>query len=236
MSNSSLVEYTKISPNNSGKKKYPITRITPHIVVGQCTIASLGNWFYKKSTKASSNYGIDKNGKIGLFVNECDRAWTSSNADNDNRAITIECASDTVYPYKINDIVWKKLNDLCFDICKRNGKTKLIWFGDKQKALSYVPKSNEMVLTVHRWFASTQCCGDYLYSLLYQLADNVTERLRKDLDVPYCYHTVRSGETLWGIAVKYYGNGYKYEDIMKANDMSSTMIHRGDILKIPLTW
>ena len=40
------------------------------------------------------------------------------------------------------------------DICKRNGKNKLLWLSDRDKTLAYEPKSGEMVLTVHRWFAN----------------------------------------------------------------------------------
>ena len=35
--NSSLVAYTKLSPNHSGQRTHSIDRITPHCVVGQAT-------------------------------------------------------------------------------------------------------------------------------------------------------------------------------------------------------
>ncbi len=182
MSNSSLVSKTIYSPNHSGKRKYPINRITPHCVVGQCTIDSLGEWFKKSSTQASSNYGIDKDGQIGLFVDENNRSWCSSSPDNDNRAVTIECASDTNYPlYKMNDAVYLSLIRLCVDICKRNGKDKLIWIKDKNTALSYQPKDNEMLLTVHKWFHSGKTCpGDWLYERLEDLAVSVTAILSSE--------------------------------------------------------
>ncbi len=63
-----------------------------------------------------------------------------ASAANDNRAVTIECATDTTAPYAMNSKVYATLIDLCLDICKRNGKTKLIWFGDKDKTLAYLPK------------------------------------------------------------------------------------------------
>ena len=148
--NSSLVTYTKLSPNHSGQRTHDIDRITPHCVVGQCTAESLGDWFSKTSTKASSNYGIDKNGRVGLYVEEKNRSWCSSSNANDQRAVTIECASDTVEPYAMNDKVLDSLVALCTDICKRNGKKKLIWFADKTKSLNYRPKAGEMVITVHR--------------------------------------------------------------------------------------
>lgn len=177
MSNSSLVAYTKLSPNNSGKRTHSIDRITPHCVVGQISIESLGNIFANSKAQASSNYGIGVDGKVGLFVNEDSRSWCSSSNENDQRAVTIECASDTKDPYAFNDTVYKKLIDLCIDICKRNSKTKLIWISDKTKALKYEPKDKEMLITVHRWFANKACPGDWLISKMDDLVEKVNAGL-----------------------------------------------------------
>lgn len=155
--NSPLVAYTKLSPNHSGQRTHAIDRISPHCVVGQCTAEGLGDWFAASSTQASSNYGIDKNGRVGLYVEEKNRSWCTSSNANDQRAITIECASGTSEPYEMNDKVYATLINLCTDICKRNGKKKLLWFADKDKSLNYEPKSDEMVITVHRWFANKSC-------------------------------------------------------------------------------
>ncbi|MDY2959829.1 MAG: glucosaminidase domain-containing protein [Hornefia sp.] len=151
--------------------------MTPHCVVGQCTAGGLGSWFAKTSTQASSNYGIDKDGRVGLYVEEKNRSWCSSSNSNDQRAVTIECASDTKEPYTMNSKVYATLVKLCVDICKRNGKKKLIWISNKSKALNYVPKSDEMILTVHRWFANKSCPGNWLYSRLGKLATEVTKLL-----------------------------------------------------------
>ena len=175
--NSSLVEYTKISPNQSGTRNHSIDRITPHCVVGQCSIESLGALFAKSTIQASSNYGIGVDGRVGLFVPESNRSWCSSSSVNDNRAVTIECASDATAPYAFKTVVYEKLIQLCADICKRNGKTKLIWLGDKDKTLNYVPASGEMVLTVHRWFENKSCPGDWMYARMGDLADRVTKLL-----------------------------------------------------------
>lgn len=175
--NSKLVEYTRLSPNNSGTRTHAIDRITPHCVVGQCTIETLGAIFAPTSRQASSNYGIGKDGKIGMFVPESKRSWCSSSNANDQRAITIECASDSTEPYAFNDTVYKRLIELCADICRRNGKNKLLWISDKAKALAYQPKSNEMLLTVHRWFANKSCPGNWLYSRMGDLANKVNARL-----------------------------------------------------------
>lgn len=175
--NSSMVDYTKLSPNHSGQRTHSIDRISPHCVVGQCTAEGLGDWFAKTSTQASSNYGIDKNGRVGLYVEEKNRSWCTSSNANDQRAITIECASDTTEPYTMNNTVYETLIKLCTDICKRNGKKKLLWFADKDKSLNYAPKADEMVITVHRWFANKSCPGNWLYARLGDVAAKVTANL-----------------------------------------------------------
>ncbi|MBP3240474.1 MAG: glucosaminidase domain-containing protein [Oribacterium sp.] len=175
--NSSMVVYKKLSPNHSGQRTHSIDRITPHCVVGQCTAEGLGEWFEKQSTQASSNYGIDKDGRVGMYVEEKNRSWCSSSNANDQRAITIECASETTEPYAFRDVVYQTLIKLCIDICKRNGKSKLIWFGDKDKTLNYSPKSGEMILTVHRWFANKSCPGNWMYARMGDLANKVTAQL-----------------------------------------------------------
>jgi hypothetical protein len=147
-------------------------------MVGQMTARSCGALFSKPSREASSNYGIGKDGEIGLYVDESKRSWCTSSADNDNRAITIECASDVYAPYAMNSKVWKSLIDLCVDICRRYGKDTLLWLGDKTTSLKYKPKDNELVLTAHRWLAAKSCPGDWLYKRLGALAEEVTKQLK----------------------------------------------------------
>ncbi|NSK14082.1 N-acetylmuramoyl-L-alanine amidase [Dorea phocaeensis] len=178
MSNSKLVSYTKLSPNHSGRRTHSIDRITPHCVVGQCSVETLGNIFAPASREASCNYGIGVDGRIGMYVEEKNRSWCSSSNVNDQRAVTIECASDTYEPYVMNSKVYNSLVNLCTDICRRNGKNKLLWLGDKNRTLNCSPKSNEMVLTVHRWFANKSCPGNWLYARLGDLANKVTANLQ----------------------------------------------------------
>lgn len=175
--NSSLVSYTKLSPNHSGQRTHSIDRITPHCVVGQCSVETLGNIFLPTSRQASCNYGIGVDGRVGMYVEEKNRSWCSSSSANDQRAVTIECASDTTEPYAFKDVVYQKLITLCVDICKRNGKSKLLWLSDKDETLSYEPKSDEMVLTVHRWFANKSCPGSWMYARMGDLAAKVTAQL-----------------------------------------------------------
>ena len=169
MSNSSLVSYTKISPNKTSPRNHEIDTITIHCVVGQCSVETIGNVFAPTSRQASSNYGIGPDGRIGMYVEEKDRSWCSSSGSNDNRAITIEVASDTTEPYAVTDAAYEALIKLCADICKRNGIKKLLWKADKS-LIGQVDKQN---MTVHRWFANKSCPGEYLYSRHSDIANRV---------------------------------------------------------------
>ena len=178
--NSKLVSFTELSPNNSGPRTHKIDRITPHCVVGQCSIEALGNLFADKARKASSNYGIGADGRVGLFVDEGNRSWCSSSEENDQRAVTIECASDTTEPYAFKPVVYERLIELCVDICERNGKSKLLWIADKSVALAYKPQPDEMVLTVHRWFANKACPGAWMYDRMGDLAATATAKIAEN--------------------------------------------------------
>lgn len=177
MSNSPLVSYIKISPNKYSPRNHEVDRITIHCFVGQVTAKRGCEVFAPTSKKASCNYVVGYDGSIGLCVDEKDGSWCSSSSSNDNRAITIETASDNYEPYAVTEKAYAALIDLVTDICKRYGKTKLIWFGDKDKTLSYTPAKDEMVMTVHRWFANKSCPGKYLYDRHGQIAAEVNKRL-----------------------------------------------------------
>lgn len=238
--NSKLISYTKLSPNHSGTRTHSIDRITPHCVVGQLSAESICGCFTSPSRQASCNYGIGTDGRISLCVEEKNRSWCSSSSANDQRAVTIECASATEAPYAFKDVVYNKLVDLCVDICKRNGKTKLLWLGDKTKTLNYTPAVNEMVLTVHRWFANKSCPGDWMYSRMGDLANKVTAKLGGGTTVTTpttpstgsdTVYTVKAGDTLSSIAAKY---GTIYQKLAVYNGISNpNIIHVGQKIKIP---
>lgn len=180
--NSPLATVKVMSPNHSGQRTHDIDTISIHCVVGQCTAESLGNHFASANRKASSNYGIGYDGKIGLYVEEKNRSWCTSSAENDHRAITIEVASDTKHPYAVTDKAYSALIDLCTDICERNGIKGLKWRGDKS-LIGQVDKQN---MTVHRWFANKSCPGDYLYERHSAIAAEVNKRLaQKDVKAMY---------------------------------------------------
>ena len=176
--NSPLVTLVKLSPNHSGLRTHVIDRITPHCVVGQLSVEVLGDIFLPVERQASSNYGIGPDGRIAMYVEEKNRSWCSSSRANDQRAVTIECASDTTDPYTMTGTVFDTLVTLCADICRRNGQSRLLWIPDREASLAYEPKRDEMLLTVHRWFANKSCPGEWLYNRLGTLAWQVTDRLR----------------------------------------------------------
>lgn len=182
-SNSKLVEYTKISPNKNDPYKktthrtHKIDTITIHCMAGQLSLELCGNVFADADAKASSNYGIDKDGRIGMYVEEKDRSWCSSNSENDNRAVTIEVASDSSEPYKVNDAAYKSLIKLVADICQRNEIKKLVWSADKYTRITHQKDAN---MTVHRDFANKSCPGDYLYSRMGDIAKKVNAILSQN--------------------------------------------------------
>lgn len=174
MSNSPLVSYTRISPNRTSPRNHKIDTITIHCYVGQVSVEQAGEEFAPAKKQASCNYCIGKDGRIALIVPEGDRSWCSSNAANDNRAITIECASETKHPYAINSKVYESLVKLCADICRRNNIEELKWRGDK----SLIGRVDLQNMTVHRWFKNKACPGDYIYNRLGQIASEVNTLLK----------------------------------------------------------
>jgi len=170
MGYSSLVDYVRLSPNHSGERRYPITRITPHYASGNVSIETLGDIFAPPERQASSQYGVGSDGRVGLYVDEDNRAWTSGSYDNDNRAVTIECAN--LDDGSLTDECWNALVALCADICQRNGKTRLVYTGEVSDV-----GSADMLLTMHKWFQSTDCPGPWLSNQFDRLAREVNERL-----------------------------------------------------------
>lgn len=174
MSNSTLAKYTKLSPNCTKPRNHAIDTITIHCMAGNCSIETCGEIFAPASRQASSNYGVGSDGRIALYVDEANRSWCTSSASNDNRAVTIEVANNGGAPdWPVSDKAYTALLDLVTDICKRNGIKKLLWKGDKN-LIGQVDKQN---MTVHRWFASKTCPGDYLYNRHASIAEEVNKRL-----------------------------------------------------------
>lgn len=171
--NSPLVTYTNISPNKTTDRNHVIDTVTIHCAVAQWTAKQGCDYFASESVGASCNYFVGTDGSIGLCVEEKDRSWCSSSRDNDNRAVTIEVASDTTHPYAVTDAAYNALVALVTDICQRNGITELKWKADK----SLIGQVDQQNMTVHRWFANKACPGEYLYERHGQIASAVNYRL-----------------------------------------------------------
>lgn len=169
MSNSSLSTLTVWSPNHSGTRTQPITKIAIHHTAGVINAYNLGQIFVPVSRQASSNYGIGHDGQIALYVDEANRAWTTASAWCDNRAVTIE-VSNSVYggQWLVSDYVLERTIQLCTDICYRNNIYPCTYTGDTSGTLQK-----------HEWYALTNCPGPYLGSKFSYIAKEVTARLDK---------------------------------------------------------
>lgn len=167
MSNSSLVDFIKISPNSTNPRNNKISKITIHHMAGDISVETCGNVFAPTSAEASANYGIDSDGRVGMYVEEKNRSWASSSQDNDHQSVTIEVANDGGEPnWHVSDKALNKLIELCVDICKRNGINKLNYTGDARGNL-----------TRHNMFTATICPGPYLQSKFSWIAEQVNKRL-----------------------------------------------------------
>lgn len=166
MSRSSLVDVVVLSPNCTKPRNNKISKITIHHMAGNLTAEQCGSVFKPSSRQASSNYGVDTNGRVGLYVEEENRSWASSNPANDHMAVTIEVANDGGANWHVSDKALEKTIELCVDICKRNGIEKLNFTGDKNGNL-----------TMHKYFAATSCPGQYLESKFPYIAEEVNKRL-----------------------------------------------------------
>lgn len=232
MSNSPLVDYVAISPNSSNPRNNKIKKITIHHMAGNLSVETCGRVFNGTSRQASSNYGIGSDGRVGMYVEEKNRAWTSSSPSNDNQAITIEVANDggANTNWHVSDKALAKLIDLCVDICKRNGIASLNYTGDSSGNL-----------TRHNMFANTTCPGPYLQSKFPYIASEVNKRLNASNNTTNNnptpkpsednVYTVVKGDTLSGIASKY---GTTYQKLAEYNGISNpNLIIVGQKIRIP---
>lgn len=165
MSNSPLVTYTKLSPHYDSRDGKKITNITIHHMAANITVQQCGEIF--QTREASSNYGIDGRGQVGLYVDEKNASWANGNLDSNQRSITIELANDGAAPnWHVSDTAINKCIDLCVDICKRNGISKINFTGNK--------KGN---LTMHKYYMATSCPGPYLESKFPYIANEINKKL-----------------------------------------------------------
>lgn len=163
MGYSSLVDLIHLSPNSMGRGS-KIDTITIHCMAVDQSIEACLAYLSMRSAKASANYVIGSDGRVGLCVDESRRSQASDNWQNDDRAITIEVANDTGYPeFHVSDKAMEKLIALCIDICQRNGIERLNFTGDTTGNM-----------TMHKWFKPGKTCpGEYLESKFPYIAERV---------------------------------------------------------------
>lgn len=224
MSNSSLVNHVHLSPNYTPMSNKKNEVIVIHHMAGKLTVEQCGNVFAPTSRKASSNYGVDGDGRIGLYVEEKNRSWATSSRAIDSRAITIEVANSVAGGnWPVSDKAMTSLINLCVDICKRNGIKKLNYTGDKNGNLQ-----------MHKWYAATGCPGAYLESKFPYIANEVNKRLNGNttpsLPESSGTYTVQKGDTLSSIARKY---GTTYQKLAELNGIQDpSKIYVGQVLKV----
>jgi len=134
----------------------------------------LGNWLSQPATRASYNYGISTDGRIGLFVAERDRSWASSSAANDHQAVTIGVANNGGAPdWSVSDAAYESLIALCADICRRNGIAELVYDGTPNGSL-----------TRHNFFSATSCPGPFLQERFPDIVQRVNAALAPPVTLP----------------------------------------------------
>ena len=229
MGYSKLVDYVKISPNRTSHRDHKIDTITIHCMAGNLSVETCANVFAPKSRQASSNYGVDSDGRIGCYVEEEDRSWCSSNRANDMRAVTIEVANDggAKTGWHVSNKAMNSLIKLVADICKRNKIKKLVWSDSKYDRINH---KNGCNMTVHRDFKNKDCPGAYLMSKMPYIADEVNKLLvrSKVTGVVNSSHAHRPKKSIDEVAKEVirgdYGNGedrksklesegYNYKDV-----------------------
>ena len=197
-------KYIPANPSNysKGRAGKKVIKITPHHMAGNLSIEACGRLWQTAGRRASSNYGIGTDGRIGCYVDEENRSWCSSSSANDNVAITVEVANDggANTNWHVSDSAINSLINLMVDICKRYGIKKMNFTGNANGNL-----------TLHKYFAQTSCPGPYLESKIPWIADQVNKKLKGDdkpkltwtkLDKPTDYICKLQPTNLWDFNYK----------------------------------
>lgn len=170
LENSPLIDFVALSPHADFPRDGSVEKITIHHTAGVLSLEDMGRIFTDRDRDASANYGIDIDGNVGLFVEEKNRAYSSSNPDNDNKSITIEVSNNKEdAEWTVSQESYNALLDLCEDICRRYEIKQLNFTGDETGNL-----------TMHCMYSNTTCPGPYLKGRMSDIANSVNRRLRKE--------------------------------------------------------
>lgn len=162
---SNLSHYYIKSPTTYGSRNLNnITVITIHHAAGVASGVVIANNLSLPSRNASANYCIGVDGDIVCSLTEDYSPCTSSNRNNDVKAITIECSnSEYGGDWKISDKTYWSLIDLCVDICLRYN--------------IHMVKGES--LTWHSMFSTTECPGKYLLSKFDDICEEVNRKVNE---------------------------------------------------------
>lgn len=202
-----------------GERTSPITKFTIHHAAVVAPAENVANGFAYVEREASANYVIGGDGTIILCVPEEYRAWTSGNANNDNKAITVEVCNSTADPeWKVSDAALEAVINLGVDICRRHNLPGFNWTGDKNGTL-----------TTHKMFQATACPGPYLESKMPYIAEEIKKRLNENKDTNDVWYKVQVG------AFRNRSNAEKLLAELKAKGYNGFIVEVADDDKSPKT-
>ena len=169
MADSKLVNYEFYDHKHwNDRQGNKVDKIVIHHAASVISVEQLGQVFSTRNSSAT--YGIGSDGRVGQYVSEQYRPWTTSSWTIDKRAITIEVSnSETGGEWPVSDKILQVLIELVADICRRNGIKKCSYTGTKNG-----------VLQMHKWYANTACPGPYLGSKFPYISEEVNKLLKAD--------------------------------------------------------
>ena len=145
-------------------------------MAGKLTAKECGRVFQARGRGASAHYGVGSDGKIGLYVDEKNAAWSDANRTSNHKSVSIEVAnSKTGGQWLVSDKSLSLTIKLVADIARRNNLGKLV-AGEN--------------LTWHSMYANTTCPGPYLRSKMKYIAEeankiNATTTTKKTTGTKY---------------------------------------------------
>lgn len=190
------------APGNYGHRTHTIDTITIHCMAGQMSVNGCISWFSNPDLHASANYGVCTNGVVKMMPDSY-ASGCSSNKANDERAITIEVASDPYEPCNVRPDVYAAMLDLITDICYRHNIYPLVWSDNRVDRVNHLNGCN---MTVHCDYAAKTCPGSYLYNKMAEIAQTVNERVERlladETADPPCESVSEWAKEAWAHAVK----------------------------------